>query len=218
MKTYCVREKRKTECVPGTEHLVLMRNGREGVKCICASCGAGKFSIIPKLKPMDHSRFRELHRRPRTADDRLWQQIQADDYLMRRRPKYNVLSDRRMTQKIPLDHSRFRKLQRKPQTQWQKILADDLLMRTRNKGLVTPDERFADLMKQFATSERTRRAMKGTIIPEDPRAVEQARFDRKADKRTTKDGKMQDWTKKSMLLQKSTETHLLEVHQFQNST
>lgn len=47
MKTYCVRERKKTECVPGTEEVVLMKNRREAMRCICASCGARKFSIIP---------------------------------------------------------------------------------------------------------------------------------------------------------------------------
>ena len=39
VKSYCVKEKKQTECVPGSEQYVKTKNGRTMMKCKCASCG-----------------------------------------------------------------------------------------------------------------------------------------------------------------------------------
>ena len=39
MKSYCVRERRQSDCVPGYEKHVKAKNGRSMMKCVCASCG-----------------------------------------------------------------------------------------------------------------------------------------------------------------------------------
>ena len=39
VKSYCVKEKRQTDCVPGSETTVRAKNGRLMMKCKCASCG-----------------------------------------------------------------------------------------------------------------------------------------------------------------------------------
>ena len=39
VKSYCVKEKKQTECVPGSERYVKTKNGRTMMKCQCASCG-----------------------------------------------------------------------------------------------------------------------------------------------------------------------------------
>ena len=39
MRSYCVKEKRVTEYVPGSEQYVRTKNGRMMMKCQCASCG-----------------------------------------------------------------------------------------------------------------------------------------------------------------------------------
>ena len=39
MKSYCVKQKKVTECVPGSEKYVPAKNGRLMLKCKCAECG-----------------------------------------------------------------------------------------------------------------------------------------------------------------------------------
>ena len=46
MLTYCVKQKKKTECAPGTELFLVTKNGRNAMKCQCAECGATKFRFI----------------------------------------------------------------------------------------------------------------------------------------------------------------------------
>ena len=42
VKSYCVKEKKVTECVPGSERFVRAKNGRMMMKCQCISCGITK--------------------------------------------------------------------------------------------------------------------------------------------------------------------------------
>ena len=46
MKSYCVKQKKVTECVPGSERFVRAKNGRMMMKCVCASCGITKTKFI----------------------------------------------------------------------------------------------------------------------------------------------------------------------------
>ena len=46
MKSYCVKQRKQTECVPGSEQYVTTRNGRNAMKCKCLECGATKFRFI----------------------------------------------------------------------------------------------------------------------------------------------------------------------------
>ena len=46
VKSYCVKEKKQTECVPGSELYVKTKNGRTMMKCICASCGITKAKFV----------------------------------------------------------------------------------------------------------------------------------------------------------------------------
>ena len=46
MLTYCVSQKKQTECLPGSETFVVTKNGRNAMKCQCAECGATKFRFI----------------------------------------------------------------------------------------------------------------------------------------------------------------------------
>ena len=46
MKSYCVKQKKQTECVPGSEQYVTTRNGRNAMKCKCSECGITKFLFI----------------------------------------------------------------------------------------------------------------------------------------------------------------------------
>ena len=45
-KSYCVKEKRQTDCVPGSETTVRAKNGRLMMKCKCASCGITKTKFM----------------------------------------------------------------------------------------------------------------------------------------------------------------------------
>ena len=46
VKTYCVKQKKKTECVPGSEKKFIAKNGRWMMKCQCAECGITKTRLI----------------------------------------------------------------------------------------------------------------------------------------------------------------------------
>ena len=46
MKSYCVKQKKQTECVPGSEQYVVTRNGRNAMKCKCSECGITKFRFV----------------------------------------------------------------------------------------------------------------------------------------------------------------------------
>ena len=46
MLTYCVKQKKQTACIPGSETFVVTKNGRNAMKCQCAECGATKFRFI----------------------------------------------------------------------------------------------------------------------------------------------------------------------------
>ena len=46
VKSYCVKQKKQTDCVPGSERLVKTNNGRMMMKCICAECGITKTKFV----------------------------------------------------------------------------------------------------------------------------------------------------------------------------
>ena len=64
MKTYCVKQRKQTECVPGSETYAMARNGRRMMKCKCAECGitktrfvkgkTGKSLLLGKRSPFRH--------------------------------------------------------------------------------------------------------------------------------------------------------------------
>ena len=39
MRSYCVKQRKVTECVAGSETYVRTKNGRSMMKCKCAECG-----------------------------------------------------------------------------------------------------------------------------------------------------------------------------------
>lgn len=46
MKSYCVKQRKQTECVPGSETYVITKNDRKMMKCKCAECGITKCKFI----------------------------------------------------------------------------------------------------------------------------------------------------------------------------
>ena len=51
METYCVREKKKTKCVPGSDEIIKAKgNGRLMLRCICKNCGIPKYTFMRKMK------------------------------------------------------------------------------------------------------------------------------------------------------------------------
>ena len=46
MKTYCIKEKKQTECAPGSERYERANNGRLMLKCQCVSCGITKTKFV----------------------------------------------------------------------------------------------------------------------------------------------------------------------------
>ena len=50
VKSYCVKEKKQTECVPGSEKYAKAKNGRLMMKCKCSSCGITKTKFVKNTK------------------------------------------------------------------------------------------------------------------------------------------------------------------------
>ena len=46
MRSYCVKQGKQTECVPGSETYVRTKNGRSMMKCKCAECGITKTKFV----------------------------------------------------------------------------------------------------------------------------------------------------------------------------
>ena len=46
VKSYCIKQKKQTDCVPGSGRLVKANNGRMMMKCICAECGITKTKFV----------------------------------------------------------------------------------------------------------------------------------------------------------------------------
>ena len=46
MKSYCVKQRKQTECLPGGETYAMTRNGRRMMKCKCAECGITKTRFV----------------------------------------------------------------------------------------------------------------------------------------------------------------------------
>ena len=46
MRSYCVKERRLTENIPGSEEYFKTRNGRTMMMAICASCGTRKTQFV----------------------------------------------------------------------------------------------------------------------------------------------------------------------------
>ena len=46
VKSYCVKQKKKTDCVPESAILVKAKNGRMMMKCTCAECGITKTKFV----------------------------------------------------------------------------------------------------------------------------------------------------------------------------
>ena len=45
VKSYCVKQKKITQCVPGSEKYVKTRNGPIMMKCKCVECGITKHDL-----------------------------------------------------------------------------------------------------------------------------------------------------------------------------
>ena len=46
VKSYCVKQKKKTDCVPESARLVKANNGRMMMKYTCAECGITKTKFV----------------------------------------------------------------------------------------------------------------------------------------------------------------------------
>ena len=50
MKSYCVKQKKQTECLPGSEQYKKSKNGRLMMQCKCAECGITKTKFVKSQK------------------------------------------------------------------------------------------------------------------------------------------------------------------------
>lgn len=49
VKSYCVKQKKQTECTPGSETYVKTKNGRTMMKCKCAECGITNSRFVKSI-------------------------------------------------------------------------------------------------------------------------------------------------------------------------
>ena len=61
MLTYCVRQRKKTQCISGSVTYVMTKNGRPAMKCKCSECGITKFRFISKGEMKERA---DLHNPP----------------------------------------------------------------------------------------------------------------------------------------------------------
>ena len=59
MLSYCVKQRKMTNCVQGSEQYVKTKNNRNALKCKCSECGITKFRFISKAE-IQGSGFDEL--------------------------------------------------------------------------------------------------------------------------------------------------------------
>ena len=59
MKSYCVKQRKITDCIPGSEQYVKTKNGRDALKGKCSECGIIKFRFVSKAE-IQGSGFDEL--------------------------------------------------------------------------------------------------------------------------------------------------------------
>ena len=46
VKSYCIKQKKQTECISGSEKYVKAKNGRIMLKCKCSECGIIKTKFV----------------------------------------------------------------------------------------------------------------------------------------------------------------------------
>ena len=46
MRSYCVKQKKQTLCLPGSERIAMTKNGRQMIVCVCAECGSTKTQFM----------------------------------------------------------------------------------------------------------------------------------------------------------------------------
>ena len=46
VKSYCVKQKKQTKCVPGSEKYVKTKNGCTMMKCKCSECGITRTRFV----------------------------------------------------------------------------------------------------------------------------------------------------------------------------
>ena len=46
VRSYCVKQKKITECIPDSARLAQLKNGRFIMKCECAECGITKTKFV----------------------------------------------------------------------------------------------------------------------------------------------------------------------------
>ena len=53
METYCVRERKKSQCITGTEEMINMKGNRLMLRCKCANCSILKHSFFKQVGLLD---------------------------------------------------------------------------------------------------------------------------------------------------------------------
>ena len=56
MLSYCVKQRKVTDCVPGSEQYVKTKNGRNAMKCQCVECGITKFRFLKAGPSVTHDK------------------------------------------------------------------------------------------------------------------------------------------------------------------
>lgn len=162
VKTYCVKERKETHCVPGTEEIVMTKNRRESLRCICASCGAQKYSFIPMSKDeFNWDDFVKTGSRPPADTFERWKDHSGQYYAATGQRLFGKKVNVKKMQR-DLDRLTKPKKPRKPRKSeeptWLQILATNEYLK---KNIDLNDPRFDKLMSKFQKDEMKRRAESG---------------------------------------------------------
>jgi len=72
MKTYCVKQRKLTECVPESEKIVKTKGGRSMLKCKCAECGITKTKFVSSQSGGNLGKITDVIRYSQKGAERLF--------------------------------------------------------------------------------------------------------------------------------------------------
>ena len=68
MISYCLKQKKYTNCLPDSESLVKAKDGRLMMKCTCAECGMTKKQFIKQPRKVALRMWRNEHNKQEILD------------------------------------------------------------------------------------------------------------------------------------------------------
>ena len=93
MKSYCVKQRKVTDCVPGSERQELAKNGRMMLKCVCAECGITKTKFVKSTTGRKGGALFDVHNSHSLEEIALKGLLNSGAYLARKGAAKAIRSD-----------------------------------------------------------------------------------------------------------------------------